>query len=87
MISHSALGFEMKKSRKQSEAETKGQRISEETGAFFYLGGGNFIMWSEVDDPLQKLLCFLHTCDSHKKITQITKIYSSSEQKLSVQPK
>lgn len=38
------------------------------------------ILSCEVDDPLQKLLSFLNICDSHKKITQITKIYSSSEQ-------
>lgn len=51
------------------------------------LGGADFIMWSELMTILQKLLSFLHICDSHKKITQITKIYSSSEQTLSAQPK
>lgn len=77
----------MKKYRRQTEAENKGQRISAEIWGFCLLGGSDFITWSEVDDPLQRLLSFLNICDSHKKITQITKIYSSSEQKLSVPPK
>lgn len=74
----------MKTFRKQNEAENKGQRISEEIRGLSYL---EMILSCEVDDSLQKLLSSLHICDSHKKITQITKIYSSSEQKLSVQPK
>lgn len=69
----------MKKCRKQHEADNKGQRTSEEIGGFSCLGGCNFILRREVDDPLQKLFSFLHVGDSYKKITHITKICSSSE--------
>lgn len=81
------LGLGAKKFRKQNEAKNKGQRISAEIWGLSYLGGSNFIMWSEGGDLPQKLLRSLHIRDSRKKITQITKIYSSGEQKLSEQPK
>lgn len=64
-----------KKPRKQNEAENKGQKISEEIWGFTYLGGGDVIMWSKVDDPLQKLLHFLHICDSQENYSDYQNLH------------